>query len=139
MNAKEFKKLLFEGPVRFSFKKKDGTIREALGTLSSKLTPSVEKTKTWLCENIQWDTDGEKVDLPLNVEIRDVDASLEGDELEEHLNEILEREYKFCIKNFDLSLKPPRKMPKSSILFYDLERGGFRSLREDGLLSYQKA
>lgn len=43
---REFKQKLFEGEVTFSFKKKDGTVREARGTLKAELLPKVEVTKT---------------------------------------------------------------------------------------------
>ena len=65
--------------------------------------------------------------------------------MDEVVIEALERKFKFAVKNFEYCPidmeydEPKRKLPAGSILFYDLERGGYRSLREDGLLSYQKA
>lgn len=43
---REFKQKLFEGEVTFSYKKKDGSVREARGTLKAELLPKVEVTKT---------------------------------------------------------------------------------------------
>ena len=42
MNIAEFKNSLKSGEVVFKFKKKDGTIREARGTLKADLLPKVE-------------------------------------------------------------------------------------------------
>jgi hypothetical protein len=41
-NVTEFKNALKNGEVLFKFKKKDGTIREARGTLKADLLPKVE-------------------------------------------------------------------------------------------------
>lgn len=43
---REFKQKLLEGEVTFSFKKKDGTIREARGTLKADLFPNVKTTES---------------------------------------------------------------------------------------------
>ena len=71
MNSKEFKKLLFEGAVCFSFKKNDGTVREAKGTMCPSLLPKVEPTAAkFHVKNIEWDFDnwgegeGEEGDPP---------------------------------------------------------------------------
>ena len=53
--AKEFKRLLFEGPVKFSFTKRDGTVREALGTMKRDLAPQFGGKKAYVCKNIQWE------------------------------------------------------------------------------------
>ena len=158
MNSKEFKKLLFEGAVCFSFKKNDGTVREAKGTMCPSLLPKVEPTAAkFHVKNIEWDFDnwgegeGEEGDPPrlrktckISVTQSDIDK-FGADAMDEVVIEALERKFKFAVKNFEYCPidmeydEPKRKLPAGSILFYDLERGGYRSLREDGLLSYQKA
>lgn len=45
MNIEELKKKLHEGPVKFSYKKKDGSIREALGTLKLDIIPEEHHPK----------------------------------------------------------------------------------------------
>ena len=135
--AKEFKRLLFEGPVKFSFTKRDGTVREALGTMKRDLAPQFGGKKAYVCKNIQWDTDDEKVRLPLNVCVKDVPADLEGDELEEFLADELSGHYKFCVKNFEIEEKRKKTMSAGSVLFYDLERKGYRSCKIDSVVSFE--
>lgn len=45
MNIKEFKESLRNGVVEFSYEKKDGTIREAKGTLNSEVYGEENKPK----------------------------------------------------------------------------------------------
>ena len=134
----EFKRLLFEGPVKFSFTKKDGTIREALGTMNRTLVPKTESFKCYICTDIQWDADDdEKADLPEIVRIKEVPADLEGDELEEFLADQLSRHWKFCVKSFAFEDRAKKSMPADSVLFYDLERGGFRSCKFSSVISFE--
>lgn len=136
--AKEFKRLLFEGPVKFSFTKRDGTIREALGTLNYSLVPKTEATKRYVCWDIDWDADEEsKAGLPSSVRIRDVPADLEGNELEEFLGDQLSNHYGFCHKGFKFEEHSKKCMPADSVLFYDLERGGFRSCKVESVISFE--
>ena len=157
MNAKEFKKMLFEGAVRFSFKKTDGTIeKNRVGTMCSTLLPKSEPiVAKYLVTDIEWDFDnwgegGETGKPPrlrkrCKVSLTQADIDKWGaDAMDNVIEEALEKRTGFAVKNFeyyeiDMAYEDKKKMPAGSILFYDLERGGFRSLCEDGLLSYQKA
>ena len=158
VNAKEFKKMLFEGAVRFSFVKRDGTVEEnRTGTMCATLLPKTEPiVARYLVKNIVWDFDnwgegGEKGRPPrlrksCIVCLTQADIDKWGaDAMDNVIEEALEKKRGFAVKNFEYyeldeyDEEETRKLPVGSILFYDLERGGFRSLREDGLLSYQKA
>lgn len=44
-DIKAFKKALYAGPTKFSFTKKDGTLRYAEGTLNQKYLPDAPKTE----------------------------------------------------------------------------------------------
>ena len=46
MNITDFKNDLKKGEVNFTYKKKDGTIREVRGTLKADLLPKVEVTES---------------------------------------------------------------------------------------------
>lgn len=43
ISMKEFKKLLNTGSVKFKYEKKDGSMRNATGTLKSSLIPDIDK------------------------------------------------------------------------------------------------
>ena len=136
--AKEFKHLLFEGPVKFSFTKRDGTIREALGTLNYQLVPKAEAVKRYVCWNIEWKADEEKAaDLPSTVRVRDVPADIAENGIKEFLKEQLVSHYGVEVKNFEFEEHSKKCMPADSVLFYDLERGGFRSCKVESVISFE--
>lgn len=158
MDINSFKKLLHEGAVTFSFKKNDGTIRAAKGTLCESLIPKREpiiaKFKVY---DIEWDFDnwgeGGETGKPPRlrksriVGVTESDINEWGaDAMDNVIESVLERMTGFAVKNFEYlptedydDIEKPKKLPKGSILFYDLERGGFRSLKESSLIEFNKA
>lgn len=135
---KEFRKLLTEGKVEFDFTKKDGSVRHAVGTLNSKLMPQLPEKKTWLCHDIEWP---EKMTTkPESIEIKNVPADVDELNLRGYLEDIIIEQYgeaPFDFK-FDEKVRVPKKLPADSIYFWDLERGGGRSLKADSLLNFTK-
>lgn len=160
MDVNSFKKLLHEGAVAFSFKKNDGTIRAAKGTLCGSLIPKREPIiAKFKVNNIEWDFDnwgeGSETGKPprlhksriVEVTQPDIDAYGYGpDGIDNVIGSVLEKMTGFAVKHFDYAelsaydaVKKPKVMPAGSILFYDLERGGFRSLKESSLIEFKKA
>ena len=133
----EFKQRLREGVVEFDFIKTDGTKRHAIGTTRADLIPSRPETKTYICKNIKWDVDGETT-LPSEVTIKNVDAKLISEELEDELSDLLTESYGFTHLGFEFEekIRKPKKLSLDCIYFYDLERGGSRSLRAESLINF---
>ena len=63
----KFRKALKNGEVKFSYTKKDGSLRRAVGTLCEKLLPKETSMDTYDITCIEWDacdTDSDENKLP---------------------------------------------------------------------------
>ena len=152
MDKKELTKLLNEGTVNLKYAKSDGSTAERVGTLKSDLCPTSEKYWTVKCTHIEWDTDGEDADLPetVNLKMTETDFDgLSGELFNENISEAdedrtsdliggkLTEKFGFTYKQFQYEVieKTPRKLPESSVFYYDLTKGGYRSFNIDKLIS----
>lgn len=146
-----FKEALEAGIVTFSYQKKDGTIREANGTLCKALLP-LEQAPTikFKCTNINWDTDGRgQCGLPKTVTIEldeayfkeaGLDSPKMKDELSYELANELTDKYGFCVLDYKyerIEKRSPKKMAEGMVLYYDTDKAGFRSLHESTLLDWK--
>ena len=138
MNAKELKSKLHEGEVEFTYRKKDGSIRRAVGTLCEKLLPKTTPMDTYEITCIEWDaseTDIDEHKLPQHCRVK-IFADTPEDDVEGELSEALTENYGCCHNGFAYSKleKKPKKLPEGTIFYYDLDKGGFRSFNEDQLI-----
>ena len=138
MDAKELKSKLHEGEVEFTYRKKDGSLRRAVGTLCEKLLPKKTLMDTYKITCIQWDaseTDIDKYKLPHRCRVK-IFADTPEDDVEGELSEALTKNYGFCHIGFVYSKldKKQKKLPEGTIFYYDLDKGGFRSFNEDQLI-----
>ena len=144
--AKEFKHLLFEGPVKFSFTKQDGTIREAVGTMNEALLPKTEPIVAKF--GVEVDTWAESENTPkrhkfkvglTQAEIDKFGANEMGNVIEAAILKKTGCTAKtFSYWQIDIGYDDtPRKMPAGSVLFYDLERKGYRSCKLDTIISFE--
>lgn len=150
-NIAKFRKALRESDVTFSYKKKDGTVRGAHGTLCARFLPAqpVETVK-FKCTDIDWDiydeelTAEEQRDLPSSVTVTLTKA--EYDEVadnEDALEEKLARELSnivFCSVNSfcyeRVEKRAPKKLPEGTVFYYDLDKKGYRSFNESQLINW---
>lgn len=143
MDIKEFKRLLFEGAVKFTFKKNDGTVRNAKGTMNESLLPNAEPAaKKFKVYDIEWGDDTVKRRRACKIGVLQEDVDKFGDDEQGLVEAALAKKFGAKPASFKHELiteEEGRKMPPGHILFYDLERGGFRSLREETLISFEKA
>jgi len=144
MDIKAFKKALKAGEVAFSYKKKDGTIREALGTLCETMIPKSAPVVKFKCKNINWDTEGRgQCGLPDKVTIELDEAyvnELADSALEEQLAGELTDKYGFSVLDYEyerVEKRTPKKLPGDSVFYYDLQKSGFRSFNESQLISWR--
>ena len=138
MDAKELKSKLHEGEVEFTYRKKDGSIRRAVGTLCEKLLPKTTPMDTYEITCIEWDaseTDIDEHKLPQHCRVK-IFADTPEDDVEGELSEALIENYGFCHNGFAYSKleKKQKKLPEGTIFYYDLDKGGFRSFNEDQLI-----
>ena len=138
MDAKELKSKLHEGEVEFTYRKKDGSIRRAVGTLCEKLLPKTTPMDTYEITCIEWDaseTDIDEHKLPQHCRVK-IFADTPEDDVEGELSEALTENYGFCHNGFAYSKleKKQKKLPEGTIFYYDLDKGGFRSFNEDQLI-----
>ena len=138
MNAKELKSKLHEGEVEFTYRKKDGSIRRAVGTLCEKLLPKETPMDTYEITCIEWDaseTDIDECKLPQCCRVK-IFADTPEDEIENELSEALTKDYGFCYNGFAYSKleKKQKKLPAGTILYYDIGKNGYRSFNESQLV-----
>ena len=141
MNKSEiskFREALKNGEVMFTYTKKDGTLRRAVGTLCEKLLPKETPMDTYEITCIQWDaseTDIDEYKLPQRCRVK-IFADTPEDEIETELSEALTGDYGFCHNGFGYSKleKKQKKLPAGSILYYDTEKNGYRSFNESQLV-----
>ena len=136
----KFREALKNGEVMFTYTKKDGTLRRAVGTLCEKLLPKETPIDTYEITCIQWDLDaieknGDVVNLPQHCRVK-IFADTPKDEIEGELSEALTEAYGFCHNGFGYSKleKKQKKLPKGTILYYDIEKNGYRSFNESQLV-----
>ena len=134
----KFREALKNGEVKFSYTKKDGTKRCAVGTLCEKLIPKETPMDTYEITCIEWDayeTDIDEYKLPQHCRVK-IFADTPEDEIENELSEALTKTYGFCHNGFEyLKLeKKQKKLPAGTILYYDTEKNGYRSFNESQLV-----
>ena len=141
MNKSEiskFREALKNGEVMFTYTKKDGTLRRAVGTLCEKLLPKETPMDTYEITCIQWDaseTDIDEYKLPQRCRVK-IFADTPEDEIEAELSEALTGDYGFCHNGFSYSMleKKQKKLPAGTTLYYDTEKNGYRSFNESQLV-----
>ena len=134
----KFREALKNGEVKFSYTKKDGTKRCAVGTLCEKLIPKETPMDTYEITCIEWDaseTDIDEYKLPQRCRLK-IFADTPEDEIEAELSEALTEDYGFSHNGFAYSKleKKQKKLPKGMILYYDIEKNGYRSFNESQLV-----
>ena len=134
----KFREALKNGEVMFTYTKKDGTLRRAVGTLCEKLLPKETPMDTYEITCIQWDaseTDIDEYKLPQRCRVK-IFADTPEDEIETELSEALTGDYGFCHNGFGYSKleKKQKKLPAGTILYYDTEKNGYRSFNESQLV-----
>ena len=134
----KFREALKNGEVMFTYTKKDGTLRRAVGTLCEKLIPKETPMDTYEITCIQWDaseTDIDEYKLPQRCRVK-IFADTPEDEIETELSEALTGDYGFCHNGFGYSKleKKQKKLPAGTILYYDTEKNGYRSFNESQLV-----
>lgn len=143
MDANELKAKLHEGEVKFTYRKKDGSERKARGTLCEKLMPKAVPVRKFKCTSIKWDiedVDGELPKLPSRMTVNIPAADFKGlpeDEVSIVVCDKLTEATGFFVNSYrceELDIKPMKKLPKGTIFYYDLDKGGFRSFNEDQLI-----
>ncbi len=137
----KFREALKNGEVMFTYTKKDGTLRRAVGTLCEKLLPKETPMDTYEITCIQWDaseTDIDEYKLPQRCRVK-IFADTPEDEIETELSEALTEDYGFCHNGFGYSKlekkqKKQKKLPEGTIIYYDIEKNGYRSFNESQLV-----
>ena len=137
----KFREALRNGEVKFTYTKKDGSIRLAVGTLCEKLIPKETPMDTYELTFIKWDLDlddlekNDAVNLPIRCKVK-IFADTPEDEIENELSEALTKTYGFCNNGFEYSKleKKQKKLPAGTILYYDTEKNGYRSFNESQLV-----
>ena len=134
----KFREALKIGEVKFSYTKKDGTVRHAVGTLCEKLIPKETLMDTYEITCIDWDaseTDIDEYKLPRRCRVK-IFADTSEDDIEGELGKALTEDYGFCHNGFAYSKleKKQKKLPEGTIFYYDTEKNGYRSFNESQLL-----
>ena len=139
----KFREALKNGEVKFSYTKKDGSMRRAVGTLCEKLIPKETPMDTYEITCIEWDLDvieknGDVVNLPQRCRVK-IFADTPEDEIEAELSEALTKNYGFCHNGFahsklEKKQKKQKKLPEGTILYYDIGKNGYRSFNESQLV-----
>ena len=144
MNKSEiakFREALKNGEVKFTYTKKDGSMRQAVGTLCEKLLPKETPMDTYEITCIEWDaseTDIDEYKLPQRCRVK-IFADTPEDEIEDELSEALAEDYGFCHNGFAYSKlekkqKKQKKLPEGTIFYYDTKKNGYRSFNESQLV-----
>ena len=137
----KFRKALKNGEVKFSYTKKDGSLRRAVGTLCEKLLPKETSMDTYDITCIEWDaseTDIDEYKLPQRCRVK-IFADTPEDEIECELSEALTEDYGFCNNGFAYSKleKKHKKLPENQIFYYDLNKKEFRSFLFENFIKYE--
>ena len=136
----KFRKALKNGEVKFSYTKKDGSLRRAVGTLCEKLLPKETSMDTYDITCIEWDaseTDIDEYKLPQRCRVK-IFADTPEDEIEGELSETLTEDYGFCNNGFAYSKleKKHKKLKEGTVFYYDTEKNGYRSFNESQLVEF---
>ena len=136
----KFRKALKNGEVKFSYTKKDGSLRRAVGTLCEKLLPKETSMDTYDITCIEWDaseTDIDEYKLPQRCRVK-IFADTPEDEIEGELSEALTEDYGFCNNGFAYSKleKKHKKLKEGTVFYYDCEKNGYRSFNESQLVEF---
>lgn len=134
----KFREALRNGEVKFTYTKKDGSMRRAVGTLCEKLLPKTTPMDTYEITCIEWDaseTDIDEYKLPQRCRVK-IFADTPENEIEAELGEALTEDYGFCYNGFGYSKleKKQKKLPKGTVLYYDVYKKGYRSFNESQLV-----
>lgn len=134
----KFREALKNGEVMFTYTKKDGTLRRAVGTLCEKLIPKETPMDTYEITCIEWDASEMDIDaynLPQYCRVK-IFADTPEDEIESELSEALTQDYGFCHNGFGYSKleKKQKKLPEGTIFYYDVDKEGYRSFNESQLV-----
>ena len=137
----KFREALKNGEVKFTYTKKDGTMRQAVGTLCEKLIPKETPMDTYEITCIEWDaseTDIDEYKLPQRCRVK-IFADTPEDEIEAELSEALTENYGFCHNGFAHSKleKKQKKLPENQIFYYDLNKKEFRSFLFENFIKYE--
>ena len=136
----KFREALKNGEVKFSYTKKDGSLRRAVGTLCKKLLPKETSMDTYDITCIEWDaseTDIDEYKLPQRCRVK-IFADTPEDEIEGELSEALTEDYGFCNNGFAYSKieKKHKKLKEGTVFYYDTEKNGYRSFNESQLVEF---
>lgn len=134
----KFREALKNGEVKFTYTKKDGTVRYAIGTLCEKLIPKETPMDTYEITCIQWDhDDSDAEDLPIYCRIK-IFADTPEDEVEGQLSAALIDQYGHDTISFGFAKlqKKQKKLPVGTIFYYDFEKNEYRSFNESQLVEY---
>ena len=129
----KFRDALKNGEVKFTYTKKDGTVRRAVGTLCEKLLPKETPMDTYEITCIEWDaseTDIDEYKLPQHCRVK-IFADTPEDEIEAELSEALTEDYGFCHNGFAYSKleKKQKKLHEGTIFYYDIDKQAYRSFK----------
>lgn len=142
-----FKRALFEGKVEFDYDKADGTVRHAIGTMNEALLPKVEPVVAKF--SVEVDKWAESENTPKRRKFKIGVTQPEIDEWgADAMDNVVEaailkktgcaaEEFAYWPIDMDFDEKP-RKMPEGSMLYYDLEKSGMRSLKLGSLKCWKK-
>ena len=136
----KFRKALKNGEVKFSYTKKDGSLRRAVGTLCEKLLPKETSMDTYDITCIEWDASETVIDeykLPQHCRVK-IFADTPEDDIECELSEALTEDYGFCHNGFAYSKleKKQKKLKEGTVFYYDTEKNGYRSFNESQLVEF---
>ena len=136
----KFREALKNGEVKFSYTKKDGSLRRAVGTLCEKLLPKETSMDTYDITCIEWDASEADIDeykLPQCCRVK-IFADTPEDEIEGELSEALTEDYGFCPNGFAYSKleKKHKKLKEGTVFYYDTEKNGYRSFNESQLVEF---
>ena len=136
----KFREALKNGEVKFSYTKKDGSLRRAVGTLCEKLLPKETSMDTYDITCIEWDaseTDIDEYKLPQRCRVK-IFADTPEDDIEVELSEALTEDYGFCNNGFAYSKleKKHKKLKEGTVFYYDTEKNGYRSFNESQLVEF---
>jgi len=142
----DFKRALKLANLKFSFKKKDGTVRNAVGTMAVESLPESTDKVTYKCTNIVYDVETDDgipapVTLPKSVIVKldaaDVEACRgDAEQLESMIVDELSEKTGWLIESYSYERKYPKKLAEGTIFYYDLEKKGYRSFNESQLIDW---
>lgn len=143
MNVKELKEKLREGEVTFKYRKTNGEIRPARGTMCEALLPKAEPVRKFKCTHIVWDTEDVEGEIPklpsretLTIPVVELDGMDPG-EVDEYICDMLTEKHNFLIKELavdEVLDKPAKKMPEGSVFYFDLDKNEYRSFKAENLI-----